>query len=320
MTTSFLTYLEAKRTVDDSALDRRVLEQFTNALSNRDGPVRLVELGVGVGAMLSRLIEWDVLPPRVSYRGVDIDSSCIVRARERVPKRLESAGYTVGAPRSVGNETVEDGVPKATSFVATWAPSSDDETATEIEITLEVADAFALEDDADAVIAAALLDIVDLESTLAAIESLLAPGGLCYAPITYDGSTAFTPRDSLDASIEAQYHHHMDEVRPAGGSRAGSALLESVADRPWSLLAAGSGDWVVSPVDGGYPHRERAVVSHVLETMADALAAVPSSDLPEESRLPAEKRRRWFERRHAELEAERLGYVAHNVDVVTRVP
>lgn len=320
MTTSFPTYLEAKRTVDDRALDRRVLERFSSALSNRDEPVRIVELGVGVGAMLSRLIEWDVLPPRVSYRGVDIDPSCIVRARERVPERLESAGYTVGAPCSVSDETVEDGVPKTTTFVAQSSPSSDGGTATEIEITLGVADAFTLEDDADAVIAAALLDIVDLESALVTIESLLAPDGLCYAPITYNGSTAFTPRNPLDETIEAQYHHHMDEVRPAGGSRAGSALLESVADRPWSPLAAGGGDWVVSPTASGYPHREQAVVSHVLETMADALAAVSSNDLSAASRIPEERRRRWFERRRAQLETGALGYVAHNIDVVARVP
>ncbi len=308
-------YLEAKRSVDDRALNRRVLERFTAELSARPEtkPVRIVELGCGVGTMIARLVEWNCLPARVSYRAVDRDAASIQRARESVPARLQAAGYTVDPLESGADGTVEGGVPKSTTLVARPDETSDGG-GTRLEITLEVADAFELEDDADAVIAAALLDIVDLEDATSEIADLLAGDGLCYAPITYDGGTTYAPRDRLDDRIEAQYHHHMDEVRDDGSSRAGSELLAVLPQQGWNVLAAGGSDWIVRPRGGEYPDDEAAVVAQVLETMADALEEVPSPE------LGADARRRWFARRWRELEAGDLVYVAHNLDVLARVP
>ncbi|SDK25972.1 hypothetical protein SAMN04515672_2714 [Natronorubrum texcoconense] len=309
-------YLEAKRSVDDRALNRRVLERFAAELSAppETEPVRIVELGCGVGTMIARFVEWNCLPARVSYRAVDRDAASIQRARELVPARLEAAGYAVDSLESGVDETVEGGIPKSTTLVARPDETSDDGSSRRLEITLEVADAFGLEDDANAVVAAALLDIVDLEDAIPGIADLLADEGLCYAPITYDGGTTFAPRDRVDDRIEAQYHHHMDEVRDDGSSRAGSELLAVLPQQGWNVLAGGGSDWVVRPTDGEYPDDEAAVVARVLETMADSLEAVPSPE------LGADARRRWFARRWRELEAGELVYVAHNLDVLARVP
>ena len=307
------TYLEAKRTVDDRALNRRVLERFTTALSNRPEPVRIVELGCGVGTMIARFAEWDCLPARVSYRAVDRDVASIQRARELVPARLEAAGYTVAPLESGADETVGGDIPKSTTIAARPDESGGD-AATRLEITLEVADAFELEDDADAVVAAALLDIVALEDAVAGIAGLLTEDGLCYAPITYDGGTTFAPRDRLDDRIEAQYHRHMDEVRDDGSSRTGSALLATLPRHGWDVLAAGGSDWIVRPSAGEYPDTENLVVGRILGTMADALESMPSSD------LDADAREGWFDRRWRELEDGELVYVAHNLDVLARVP
>ena len=307
------TYLEAKRTVDDRALNRRVLERFTTALSNRPEPVRIVELGCGVGTMIARFAEWDCLPARVSYRAVDRDVASIQRARELVPARLEAAGYTVAPLESEADETVEGGIPKSTT-VAARPDESGGDAATRLEITLEVADGFGLEDDADAVVAAALLDIVALEDAIPGIAGLLTDDGLCYAPITYDGGTTFAPRDRLDDRIEAQYHRHMDEVRDDGSSRTGSALLATLPRHGWDVLAAGGSDWIVRPSAGEYPDTENLVVGRILGTMADALESMPSSD------LDADAREGWFDRRWRELEDGELVYVAHNLDVLARVP
>ncbi|MFU8868859.1 class I SAM-dependent methyltransferase [Natronococcus sp.] len=301
------TYLEAKRTVDDRALNRRVLERFAEGLDARSSPVRIVEIGAGIGTMIARLAAWDRLPTEVTYRAVDRDAESVRYARERVPEWFEDAGYAV--------ERLEDD-PGGTTLVA----RSDGR---RLEVTLEVADGFEIEDRADAVIASAVLDIVDLERALPAIEGLLEPGGLLYAPITFDGGTTFAPRDPLDDRIERHYHHHMDAVRSAGGSRVGRELLWRLPDAGWSVLEAGGSDWIARPrgEKEGYSGDERLFLESLLETIDGALADFESAERESGvGDLESAERRRWLERRRNDLEREELVFVAHNLDLLARRP
>ncbi|WP_254768197.1 methyltransferase [Salinilacihabitans rarus] len=310
MTGSTRGYLEAKRTVDDRALNRRVLDRFAAELGRlagadgeaSDGPtgeeVRIVELGAGVGTMIARLASWGLLPDRVTYRAVDRDRGRVRRARERVPAWLDEAGYDVEADDE--------------RIVATSGERR-------LDATLAVADAFTIDDEADAVIAAAFLDLVDLDRALPAVADLLRPGGLLYAPITFDGGTAFAPSEPADDRIERLYHRHMDEVRDApGSSRAGRELLAALpgsgaaSGSEFEVLAAGGSDWVVRPVDGAYPADEAAFLGHLLETIDGALADYPPAVLD-----PA-VREAWVERRLAALERGDLVAVVHNLDVLGR--
>lgn len=305
MTGEMATYLEAKRSVDDRALNRRVLERFVAELSSRRGPVRILELGAGVGTMIARFAAWDLFPDRVTYRAVDRDSDCIAHARDRLPTWLERAGYDVEVERSRG---------QSTTVVA--RPTTGGEG--RLEIVLETADALEIDDAADVVVASAVLDLVDLEAALPAIAGLLVDDGVLYAPITFDGETGFAPRHPLDDSVERLYHRHMDEIRDGGTSRAGRALLGRLSQFEWDVLASGGSDWIVSPRTDGergatYPGDEAVVLAHVLETIEDALAAVPATLEPAE-------RRRWIDERNRQLEAGELVYVAHNLDVLARVP
>ncbi len=65
-----VSYLRAKKTVDDRALNERVMRQFFEALP-RDG--HLVELGAGIGTMLERL------PKTARYTAVDADAEALAR-------------------------------------------------------------------------------------------------------------------------------------------------------------------------------------------------------------------------------------------------
>ncbi|WP_394742609.1 class I SAM-dependent methyltransferase [Natronococcus roseus] len=307
------TYLEVKRTVDDRALNRRVLERFVAELDGRSSPVRIVEIGAGIGTMIARLAAWDCLPEEVAYRAVDRDAESVRYARERVPDWLEDAGYAVERLEDERGET-------------TLLARSD---TTRIEVTLEVADGFGIEDRADAVIASAVLDIVDFERAIPAIEGLLEPDGLLYAPITFDGGTTFAPRDPADDRIERRYHHHMDAVRSAGGSRVGRELLCRLPDAGWSVLEAGGSDWVVRPraegteteTEMGYPGRERTFLEGLLETIDGALAELETDERDSGiADLEPAERRRWLERRRNELEREELVFVAHNLDLLARRP
>lgn len=201
--TTFADFLTAKRTVEDRALNRVVFQQFVDALADRgadrgaDKPVRIVEIGVGTGSMIARLADWDVLPPSVSYRAVDLDPEQLAVARRQLPEQLRAAGYSVEATEQgmIARKETGDGHNRR------------------LDITLAVDDGFEITDSADAVIAGAVLDLVDLPAAVEDLKGLLADEGLLYAPATFNGHTSFTPREPLDDRIEGLYHRHMDEIR-----------------------------------------------------------------------------------------------------------
>lgn len=301
-TYSFRRYLLAKRTVDDRALDRRVLGALERALDRRadagDGPLDVVEVGAGVGAMLARLLAWDRLPGEVAYTAVDLDPETIAVARERLPCWAAEAGHEVA---HAGTDRFEF--------------RRDDRRVT---VDLVAADALAYvdaDDDRDLLVGCAFADLLDLETAVPRLLAALAPGGLCYFPITFDGGTGFEPSadPAFDARVERRYHHHMDERRAdPGDSRAGRHLLGELRAAGGEVVAAGGSDWAVHPVEGGYPADEAYFLHHVLDTVRGALADDPALD--------ADRFGPWVERRHRQVEAGELSYVAHNLDVLGRKP
>lgn len=306
--TGFVEYLTAKRTVDDRALNRRVWDAFvahlTGVAEEHDRPLRIVEVGAGVGSMLARIAAWETLPGTVSYRAVDLDESVVAAARERVPAWLAEAGYAVDGPEGDGGATPDDDGP---GFALTATGD------TRFEATFEVADAAAVADEADAVVAGAFLDVVDLDRMLPALRGLLRPGGVLYAPCTFDGATGFAPAHPDDDRIERLYHRHMDEVRDLpGSSRAGRDLLERLPAHGYSVAAVGGADWVVRPEAGAYPHDERAFLEHLLATIDGALADYPAAT------LDPSVREGWIADRRARLEEGSLTLVAHHLDVLAR--
>ena len=308
---SFQTYLEARRSVDDRALHDRVFEAFGDgvaelAAGNGD-PLRIVEVGGGIGTMIARLVEWDVFSGSVRYRLIDRDADTIDRARERLPDWLTAAGCDV--------ERTSTGLVARSSRTRTDAAAGLD-----LEVIFETGDAFDGSPDemtTDAVIGSAVFDLLDLERALSWVESVMRPGGLFYAPLTYDGATRFTPADPFDGRLERLYHRHMDKVRDEpGGSRAGRRLVELLEsdDRPFEVLEVGASKWVLRPQDRSPPvaSAERVVTRYLLETIDDAL-----SDYAVEMVDPR-NRRRWRHRRAEELATGELTVRVRHVDVLAR--
>ena len=302
--TSFTDFLTAKRTVEDRALNRVVFQQFVDALAERaadrgvDEPVRIIEIGVGTGSMIARLADWDVLPPSVSYRAVDLDPEPLAVARRQLPEQLRAAGYTV--------ESTDDGM------IACREPR--DGQPRRLELTLAVDDGFEITDEADAVIAGAVLDLVDLPAAVEDIKGLLVDEGVLYAPATFNGHTSFMPRAPLDDRIEELYHRQMDEIRDQPvSSRAGQQLLGVLPAAGYTVRAAGGADWIVRPVDGAYPASESTVLAHLLSTIDGALADYPPDV------LDPERRSQWVEARRKQVDRGELTLVAHHVDVLARL-
>lgn len=220
-------YLDAKASVDDRALNRRVADRLRTALP--DAPV-VFDAGCGTGVTLPRLREWGVEPG--GYRGVDTDPGVVAAACER------HAG---------------DGV----AF----------ETGDAVAAARAVADGSF---DPDLAVAGSFLDLVPVGDAVDALAAAVAPGGLVYAPFTFDGRTSFAPTHPADDLVERVYHETID-AQPGRDTRAGRAVIDHCRRADGRLLAVGASDWVVRPVDGEYPDDEAYFLSCILDFVADAL-------------------------------------------------
>ncbi len=295
--TDFQRYLLAKRTVDDRALDRQLLETLQSQLAQRaadtDGPLTVLEVGAGIGTMLARFLDWDVLPPgEIRYTALDLSEANIDAL---VPHLREWA------------QDHEVSVAGTDPLVLAAADRR-------VEVTATVGDAtaYASEHDQtfDLLVGAAFLDIFDLDG-LDALLGALSPGGLYYFPIIFDGATRFLPAHPADDHIESQYHSHMDQ-KPGGDSRAGGTVVERLQQRAaTTLLGVAGSDWFVHPVDGGYPADERYFLSHILDTVESAVGETPDAD----QTLLGE----WLAARRDQLLAAELSYLTHQLDVLGRV-
>lgn len=292
---SFQRYLDAKRTVDDRALHRPTLDRLERELDAE--PLRVLEVGAGTGTMLRRLLAWDRLPDRVVYTGVDLRRDNVETARESTASWAADRGYAVererplrlvrGDERVTANFTVAD----AFGFAAREAG----------------------EREWDLLIGAAFLDLVEVEAAFEGLCGLLADGGLGYFPITFDGETAFepTPDPEFERRLIDAYHGVMDDPARPGGSRTGRNLFAAVAETGGDVLSAGGSDWVVHPRDGGYPGDEAYFLHHVVDTVETAVG---------EERVDQTRLAEWADRRHAAVEAGELAHIAHQLDLLCRVP
>jgi hypothetical protein len=167
-------------------------------------------------------------------------------------------------------------------------------------------------------IANAVLDLVDVPAVLPGLLRLLAPGGVYWFTINYDGESIFAPGHPHDDQIMQAYHLDMDERirygRPAGESRTGRRLFHNLLAAGAPALAAGSSDWVVYPgPDGNYPADEAYFLRSILNTIRDALRnrqdRVKPADLAD-----------WLAVRCQQLAAGELVYIAHQLDFAGRSP
>jgi SAM-dependent methyltransferase len=78
---SFTRYLSAKKSVDDRALNSHVWQTLVAALP--DGPLRVLEIGSGIGTMAERLVERGVLTAG-TYTAVDAEPANTAAARARL--------------------------------------------------------------------------------------------------------------------------------------------------------------------------------------------------------------------------------------------
>ncbi len=292
---SFPRYLLSKQTVDDRALNRSVYEALLANLPG--GPLRIVEVGAGIGTMPLRLLRWSLLA-QAEYVAVEAQVENVRYALDWIPDRAARDGL----------QAERDGENRLRLFDA----------GRQVRLEFAAADVFDFVDSrpapADLLIAHAFLDLLPLPDSLGPLFSLLKPGGLAWLTVNFDGVTAFEPPldPVLDEVIERLYHRTMDE-RPGGGdSRAGRHLFSHLRATGAELLAAGPSDWVVHPAGGRYPADEAYFLEFILHFFEESLDGRPE--------LGAGVLDGWLAKRRGQLERAELVYVAHQLDFLARAP
>ena len=278
---SFTRYLAAKKSVDDRALNEHIWQLLQRTLAQQ--PLHVLEIGAGIGTMITRVIERQLFAAEVNYSAIDAQATNIDVARERLQELPE-------------NFTLQLEAIDFFDFVAreqnrqSW----------------------------DLLIAHAFLDLVDLTTTLPLLFSLLKPGGLFYATVNFDGDTIFQPEidPAIDPFVIDLYHRTMDERiingRPSGDSHTGRHMFGSAQAAGGQLLAAGSSDWVVFAGEKGYLADEAYFLHFIVNTMQEALHG--------HSELDSSLFDAWIAQRHAQIEAGTLVYIAHQLDFLVQRP
>jgi len=302
---SMARYLAAKKSVDDRALNGYVRRCLMQALPQATGaePLRVLEVGAGIGTMVQRLVSWGVLTHTV-YTAVDVDPEMIAESHRRLPPSMLTQGFDMIVETPARRHFRRPG---HTIVVETEA----------IDVQRFITRVQG-QRVWDLVIAHHFLDILDLPTILPGLLSLLRPGGLFYGTLVFDGGTTLQPDidPTLDAEIEAFYHQSMNRPSANGqaveGSRAGRHLFGLLRAAALELLAVGSSDWVVFAGPQGYPDDEAFFLHCIVHTMATALEGHPQLD---RKRLAA-----WITQRHAQIDQGTLIYIAHQLDFLGRVP
>lgn len=302
---SFIQYLEAKKSIDDRSLNRQVWGTLARQLNKpfADQPMRILEIGAGIGTMIERTFEWGLYQHAV-YTAVDAHETTVSTTKSHLAKWAKSRGFTLV---DITEDTLHLFAPYRTVEVRV--------------ICEDIFDFIPREKRAshrwDLIIAHAFLDLVDVPSLLGEILSLASEGGFFYFSLNFDGVSIFEPpiQPELDAIILELYHRSMDKRtlhgKPSGDSCTGRHLFHHLRKAGAQILEAGASDWVIFPRQGGYLPGEAIFLHYIIHTIATALQDEPT--------LEAEVFKAWIEARHRQVERGELVYIAHQLDFCGRV-
>jgi hypothetical protein len=297
-------YLGSKKSVDDRSLNHCVWRTLTAALSSAAAlrPLRLLEIGAGIGTMLERLLD-QVAFAHLAYTLVEINPACVEESRQRITRWAARKGYeptwegdgTLQIRTECGNRTI--------CFICADV--------------FEYIQASNRSSGWDAILAHAFMDLVDCGALLPDLCCQLTPGGLLYLSLNYDGETIFLPvlEDGFDQHIIELYHQSMDarvvKGRPAGDRYTGRHLFAHLSAAGAAILAAGSSDWIVFPLVQHYPVDEAYFLHAILHTL--------EAELRHHPQLDSQRFTAWIAQRHRQVETGDLIYIAKNLDLLARI-
>lgn len=303
---SFTRYLEAKKGIDDRSLNRHVWNALVQRLgeieSSPDKPIRILEVGAGIGTMIERLLDAKLLS-HATYTAIDMSEENKIRAYERMKAWAASHAMRFGES-SGGNWDLAGGNNR-------------------IEIRFKNEDFFDFASREmgrfDLIIANAFLDLVDIRASLSLMSERLEKGGLFYFTINFDGLTVLEPAidEEIDDLILNMYHKTMDERlvngKLSGDSRSGRHLFSCLKEAGMQIIDAGASDWVVFPEENGYRQDDSYFLHFILSSIRQALIG---RSLQDSSELDPGRLNDWIRKRHNQVDNNELIYIAHQIDFV----
>ena len=288
---SFPHYLLSKQSVDDRALNRIVLDSLKANLPAE--PLRIIEVGAGIGTMLARLLRWNIIS-NVDYVLVDEAAENIEYAQEWIQNWAHESNLKV-------ERSAEDQLRLIDSTH-------------NVRIFFEQANVFDFIQTnpvpADLLIAHAFLDLLPMPDSMPKILSLTKD--LAWLTINFDGVTLFEPviKSELDEKIEQLYHATMDTRSTGGDSRTGRHLFGHLKNTGAEIISAGASDWVVHSINGHYPANEAYFLNFILHFFEESLAG--------NTELNADEFDRWLKKRKIQIKRGELVFIAHQMDFLVR--
>ncbi len=300
---SYPRYLEAKRSVDDRALNRPVLETLQSLIDSRAnrGALRVLELGGGTASMVRRVLDWSILKD-AEYTIVDESRDSLAQ----IPELLRS--YCSVSMSSVelqpSSKPLELHLKSANADIRLTLVASD----ISHYLQNEAGD-FDL-DNFDLVIAHAVLDLVDVAKVLPLLWRRCNDNAIYWFTINFDGESHFLPALDGDSEIFSAYHESMN--RRPGSRYSGRLLFSELQGQKANIAAAGSSDWVVHSSADGYGDDEGYFLHHIVHTIDQELSGHTSLDQAHF--------REWIRQRHSQIDDGQLVYIAHQLDFVGLSP
>jgi SAM-dependent methyltransferase len=299
MSIAFAEYLDAKYPLDERSLNRDVRAVFESALRSHSS-VRVLDIGCGNGASLCRLLRAG-LNGRVELTGVDRDPELLQLARSRAVHDLEMADFEL----SRSTEVIQARRNREA-----------------ITLRFEAADLAGYETEQpgihDAVIAQALMDLLPVKPMVERIREWLAPAGLFYASLNYDGGTVLFPAypdDAFETALLENYDASMARSvggQPCGGAHSGRRLHAALTEAGFDILALGSSDWNITPYCGAYRDADAVCLAALLDMI--------HGEGQRSGRFDPHQLQDWLEHRRTQLAQRKLGLIIHQIDLVAQKP
>lgn len=276
---SFTRYLSAKKSVDDRALNQQVWQTTRDNLPHKN-PLRILEVGGGIGTMVERIATWELPAKNIHYTLLDSNPNNIVAAKTRLaqanlPSHFHIEFVTADVLNFVKNQANHK----------LW----------------------------DLIIAHAVLDLLDLRVAIPQLLARLTDDGLFYFTLNFDGVTIFEPDIDpvFDEQLMHAYHQTMDnriiDGQNAGESRTGRRMLTLLPQLGADILAAGASDWVVFPQQGNYLADEAYFLHFIIDTVYGALK--------DDENIDDKQLSKWRQARHTQIDTGKLIYIAHQIDI-----
>jgi SAM-dependent methyltransferase len=288
-------YLEAKKAVDDRTLNLQLISTLKSTLPKEN--LRVVELGAGIGTMVARCLEREMLREG-DYTFIDNDRQNIDYAHRYLldwAVKNDIFAIAQGADSLLLRDRARD--------LSVHLVCSD------------VTDSRVLRDlgEFDLLLAHLFLDLVDARRHLERFLRLLKPGGIFYLSHMYDGLTTILPEMDADQTILQLYNGCMDEREDDRSayprSHTGREVLQLLLDmKGVEIIEAGSSDWVVFPRRGGYTIDERDFLHYIIGIIEGALRNVDT--------IEPEDLREWIRTRRRQIDNGEMALITHQLDVV----